>query len=72
MYYSLHNYYTDVLVATKRSVPRMSMLNPQEISDLFITVSKVQSAVEEMHNCTSSTVVVQDGPDAGQTIPVCI
>lgn len=57
------------LVATKRIVPRLHLLNPQEISDLFITVTSVQRAVEEMHNCTSSTIVVQDGPDAGQTIP---
>lgn len=60
------------MVATKRIVPRLHLLNPQEISDLFITVTSVQRAVEEMHNCTSSTIVVQDGPDAGQTIPVCI
>ncbi|XP_055922444.1 nitrilase and fragile histidine triad fusion protein NitFhit [Eupeodes corollae] len=57
-----------VLVSTKRQAPRLKDLNPDEISDLFTTVCKIQKMLEE-HYCTSSaTVTVQDGPDAGQTI----
>lgn len=41
-----------------------------EVADLFQTVQKVQEVMEKVHNTESSTIVVQDGPDAGQTILV--
>lgn len=62
----------DVLVASKRVVPRLCDLTQEEIADLFQTVVKVQAAVEREHNATSSTVVVQDGKEAGQTIRVSL
>lgn len=41
------------------------------MSDLFQTVVKVQKIMETVHNAESSTICVQDGKYAGQTIPVC-
>lgn len=38
------------------------------MADLFRTVQRVQGVMEKVHDTTSSTVVIQDGPDAGQTI----
>ncbi|GLV45058.1 Nitrilase and fragile histidine triad fusion protein [Carabus blaptoides fortunei] len=58
-----------VLVASKRVTPRLSDLNHEEIANLFQTVVKVQTVLEKVHNATSSTIVVQDGKEAGQTIP---
>lgn len=54
-----------------RCVSRMSDLAVEEVADLFALVSKVIPVVEKAYNGTSTTVVVQDGKDAGQTIQVC-
>ncbi|XP_057660055.1 nitrilase and fragile histidine triad fusion protein NitFhit [Diorhabda carinulata] len=58
-----------VLVSTLRRVPRLVDLNQEEIADLFQTVIKIQKAMELEHNAESSTICVQDGKYAGQTIP---
>ncbi|XP_055627600.1 nitrilase and fragile histidine triad fusion protein NitFhit isoform X2 [Toxorhynchites rutilus septentrionalis] len=57
-----------VLVSTKRSAARLPDLTPAEINDLFQTVCKVQKVAEKLYDATSSTVTVQDGPEAGQTV----
>uniref|UniRef100_A0A182MAY5 Nitrilase and fragile histidine triad fusion protein NitFhit n=1 Tax=Anopheles culicifacies TaxID=139723 RepID=A0A182MAY5_9DIPT len=57
-----------VLVSTKRAAARLPDLSPAEISDFFQTVCKVEKAAERLYDATSSTVTVQDGPDAGQTV----
>ena len=59
-----------MLVIPKRVALRLPDLLADEVADLFITVQKVQSGMERFHQVTSSTVTVQDGPDAGQTIQV--
>ena len=59
-----------MLVAPVRCVPRMSQLSPEEISDLFAIVYKVTPVVEKVYGASSTTIVVQDGKDAGQTIEV--
>lgn len=71
-YYNLSRfqYSLDVLVASRRNVPRLKDLNPEEIIDFFMTVCKCQRLLEEYYNTTSSTVTVQDGCDAGQTVKV--
>lgn len=58
-----------VLVSTKRCVPRLNALNSAEMSDLFNTVCQVQRMLESIYGTTAATVTVQDGPDAGQTVP---
>lgn len=57
-----------VLVSTRRSAPRLPDLSPAEINDFFQTVCKVQKVAERLYDASSTTVTVQDGPDAGQTI----
>lgn len=57
-----------VLVATKRNIPRLKDMTADEITDFFHTVSKIQRCLESIYGTTSSTVTVQDGADAGQTV----
>uniref|UniRef100_A0A8D8MVT8 Nitrilase and fragile histidine triad fusion protein NitFhit n=2 Tax=Culex pipiens TaxID=7175 RepID=A0A8D8MVT8_CULPI len=57
-----------VLVSTRRSAPRLPDLSPAEINDFFQTVCKVQRVAERLYAASSTTVTVQDGPDADQTI----
>ncbi|GJQ64861.1 hypothetical protein Trydic_g7036 [Trypoxylus dichotomus] len=58
-----------VLVSSIRCVKRLENLTPQEIADLFQTVVKVQKVMELVYNSSSSTICVQDGKYAGQTVP---
>eukprot|EP00924_Labyrinthula_sp_SR-Ha-C_P001610 maker-scaffold_18-snap-gene-3.4-mRNA-1 protein AED:0.05 eAED:0.05 QI:0/0/0/1/1/1/2/0/269 len=58
-----------VLVASKRVCPRLSDLPEDEYHDLWKQVRKVQKAVEELANCDSSNVAVQDGVNSGQSVP---
>nr|CAD7416117.1 unnamed protein product [Timema poppensis] len=43
-------------------------MTSEEISDMFLMVQKVQCVMEKIHQASSSSIVVQDGKDAGQTI----
>lgn len=61
---------TDVLVATRRRVARLKELTPEEIVDFFMAVCKCQRLLEQYYDTTSSTVTVQDGEFAGQTVKV--
>lgn len=58
-----------VLVSTIRCVKRLENLTPEEIADIFQTVVKVQKVMELVYNSSSSTICVQDGKYAGQTVP---
>nr|CAD7196777.1 unnamed protein product [Timema douglasi] len=58
----------DVLVAPIRCSLRLSDMTSEEISDMFLMVQKVQCVMEKIHQASSSSIVVQDGKDAGQTI----
>lgn len=42
----------------------------EEIVDFFMAVCKCQRMLEEYYKTTSSTVTVQDGEFAGQTVKV--
>lgn len=57
-----------VLVAPIRCAKRFNDLTEVEVTDLFKAVAKVQSVVENMYSASSSTICVQDGVHAGQTI----
>jgi diadenosine tetraphosphate (Ap4A) HIT family hydrolase len=48
----------------------MSHLTPPEITDLFMLAQFVQKVLEDMHGVMSSTLSIQDGQDAGQTVKV--
>lgn len=58
-----------VLVIPKRVVPRVSDLTPAETSDLFLTVRRVAGMVERVYNASSLNIAIQDGIDAGQSVP---
>ena len=51
-----------------RVVARVPDMSAEEVADLFVTAQLVQRGMETLHGVSSSTVCVQDGPDAGQTI----
>lgn len=59
-------------MATRRCVGRLKDLTPEEIVDFFMTVCKAQRLLEEFYKTTSSTVTVQDGQFAGQTVRVIV
>jgi len=58
-----------VLVSPRRATPRLSDLSQAEVSDLFLTVQLVGRMVERVYNASSLNVAIQDGPDAGQSVP---
>lgn len=60
-----------MLVAPHRTVSKLTELSSDEIKDLFLVVQKVQKAIEKLHNTNSSSIVIQDGEHAGQTVKVC-
>ncbi|KAJ5548041.1 Histidine triad (HIT) protein [Penicillium frequentans] len=58
-----------VLVSPRRVVPRVADLTPAETSDLFLTVRRVGRMVERVYGASSLNIAVQDGVDAGQSVP---
>ncbi|KAG5376249.1 hypothetical protein IGI04_040845 [Brassica rapa subsp. trilocularis] len=58
-----------VLVCPRRLMPRFTDLTADETSDLWLTAQKVGSRIETFHNATSLTLAIQDGPQAGQSVP---
>lgn len=59
-----------MLIATRRCVSRLKDLTSDEVVDFFLVVHKIQRALETYYGTTSSTVTVQDGEQAGQTVKV--
>ncbi|XP_039287303.1 deaminated glutathione amidase [Nilaparvata lugens] len=57
-----------VLVAPIRAALRLEDLTPSEVSDLFLVVQRVEQVMEQVHGSSSTTIALQDGPDAGRTI----
>lgn len=57
-----------LLVIPKRNAPRLCDLTADEISDLFLAVQKAEMLTEKHFNCKASTVNIQDGVEAGQSI----
>jgi diadenosine tetraphosphate (Ap4A) HIT family hydrolase len=47
---------------------RVEDMSDAEAADLMLTTRFVQKVVERLFGATSSTLVIQDGKDAGQTI----
>ena len=58
-----------VLVSPRRVVPRLSDLSQDEVADLFVTVQRVGRMVERVFNASSLNIAMQDGADAGQSVP---
>ncbi|KAI9264858.1 HIT-like domain-containing protein [Phascolomyces articulosus] len=58
-----------VLVISRRVVPRLRDLSAEEATDMMLSAQKIGNVVEKEYQCTSLTTVIQDGPQAGQTVP---
>ncbi|XP_031497612.1 bifunctional bis(5'-adenosyl)-triphosphatase/adenylylsulfatase FHIT [Nymphaea colorata] len=58
-----------VLVCPKRIVKRFTDLTPEEVSDIWLTAHKVADKLELHYKGTSLTFTIQDGPEAGQSVP---
>ena len=58
-----------VLIVSKRVVPRFHDLTADETADLWSLANRVGHALEESVGATSITFALQDGPQAGQTVP---
>ena len=58
-----------VLVSPVRVTPRLSQLSPQETTDLFLTVQRVSKMIERVYSASALNVAIQDGVDAGQSVP---
>ncbi|CAF9932970.1 hypothetical protein IMSHALPRED_009025 [Imshaugia aleurites] len=58
-----------VLVSPRRVTPRLSDLTHTEVTDLFLTVQRVGRMIERVYNGTSLNIAMQDGVEAGQSVP---
>ncbi|XP_076940124.1 bifunctional bis(5'-adenosyl)-triphosphatase/adenylylsulfatase FHIT-like [Bidens hawaiensis] len=58
-----------VLVVPKREVKRFVDLTAEEATDLWISAHKIGKQLENYHKASSLTFTIQDGPQAGQTVP---
>ncbi|KAF2746195.1 HIT-like protein [Sporormia fimetaria CBS 119925] len=58
-----------VLVSPRRVVPRFNDLSADEVQDLFLTVQRVSRTLERVFQASSLNIAIQDGVDAGQSVP---
>ncbi|XP_026418732.1 bifunctional bis(5'-adenosyl)-triphosphatase/adenylylsulfatase FHIT-like [Papaver somniferum] len=58
-----------VLICPKRVVKRFVDLTSEEATDLWLTAHKVGGTLEDHYQASSLTFTIQDGPEAGQTVP---
>ncbi len=58
-----------ILVIPTRVVRRFRDMTTDEVSDLFATVQHVGRVIEPIYGASSLTIALQDGPDAGQSVP---
>eukprot|EP00617_Octactis_speculum_P004578 CAMPEP_0185774626 /NCGR_PEP_ID=MMETSP1174-20130828/79124_1 /TAXON_ID=35687 /ORGANISM="Dictyocha speculum, Strain CCMP1381" /LENGTH=136 /DNA_ID=CAMNT_0028461897 /DNA_START=1 /DNA_END=411 /DNA_ORIENTATION=+ len=58
-----------VLVIPRRNVPKLVDLTEEELVDLWSSVMEVRSIVLRFHGCAGAEIGVQDGADAGQSVP---
>ncbi|KAG4935107.1 hypothetical protein JHK85_050026 [Glycine max] len=67
--YIYKGHFLHVLICPKREVKRFGDLTADETSDLWLTAQKVGRQLETYHKASSLTLAIQDGPQAGQTVP---
>ncbi|RHN67989.1 putative bis(5'-adenosyl)-triphosphatase [Medicago truncatula] len=58
-----------VLICPKREVKRVADLTDDENVELWRIAHKLGRQLESYHNATSLTFCIQDGPQAGQSVP---
>ncbi|PRD28144.1 UNVERIFIED_CONTAM: aph1 [Trichonephila clavipes] len=59
----------DTPVTPIRIAKRLQDMHQHEVADLFMCVQTVQKKIEEAYSASSSSIAIQDGPEAGQTVP---
>ena len=47
----------------------MADLTTEEVADLFITVQRISKMIERVYRASASNIAMQDGSDAGQSVP---
>ncbi|CAI4221821.1 unnamed protein product [Auanema sp. JU1783] len=57
-----------ILVSPKKAHKNLTDLSDEETADLYITAKKVQKMLQKVYGNDSTTVCVQDGTEAGQTV----
>ncbi|KAL7124639.1 hypothetical protein ABFS83_14G062100 [Erythranthe nasuta] len=67
--YALVNLRPLLPVSVCFSLQRFIDLTPDETSDLWLTAQKIGRQLETYHKASSLTFAIQDGPQAGQTVP---
>ncbi len=50
-------------------MPRFNDLSAAEVQDLFLTVQRVSRMVERVFSASALNIAIQDGADAGQSVP---
>lgn len=58
-----------VLVSPLRRTPRFHDLTYPEVEDLFLVVQRVSRTIERVYKATALNIAIQDGEDAGQSVP---
>lgn len=58
-----------VLVMPQVIVPTMEELSQEQYTDLWLTVRQVQTALKKHYQAQAFNVAVQDGREAGQSVP---
>jgi len=58
-----------VLISSKEVVSRFGDLRAEQVDDMWRLAHRIGPKLEVMHDAQSLTLVIQDGPDAGQTVP---
>ncbi|KAI8574142.1 hypothetical protein RHMOL_Rhmol01G0331500 [Rhododendron molle] len=61
--------HTPLVHLSGREVKRFADLTAEETSDLWLTAQKIGKLLEHHHKASSLTFTIQDGPQAGQSVP---
>ncbi|CAM9018781.1 unnamed protein product [Wickerhamomyces anomalus] len=67
--HSLTSLEIKVLVVPLRVVPRLKDLTEEESIDYMMTLQRVHKFIEHIYNADSLNIAIQDGPEAGQSVP---
>ncbi|KAA0187028.1 Nitrilase and fragile histidine triad fusion protein NitFhit [Fasciolopsis buskii] len=59
----------DVLVSPLAPAVQFGDLKPGQLADLYLTVRQVSQPIAKYFGATSLTISIQDGKDAGQSVP---
>ena len=58
-----------VLICPRRSVQRVNALSRDELTDIMTVAQRIGPVLEKRFDASALTFAIQDGKDAGQTIP---